>query len=220
MTKTEDQFDGMFLALAQQHEGVQDLLDTFFSFLARKTDFYTGGGEGAAEKLVISKLKKYEPNALAKAASDKAERAEQDRRRKERLEKKRKEEQAEEEKIDNDSKIVELTDEQAVKLQEEIDNKKSANAAVAGSSNDCNDSAVNDKTTDSNKSNVSDEEEEKNKLKPNSGNGADMPNYRWTQTLGEVEYTLKTLTIAGERLLTENGLNGLQRRCTYTYKYE
>ncbi|KAG5337445.1 NUDC protein, partial [Acromyrmex charruanus] len=191
MTKMEDQFDGMLLALAQQHEGgVQDLLDTFFSFLARKTDFYTGGGEGAAEKLVMSKFKKYEAGALAKAASDKAERTEQERRRKERQEKKRKEEQAEEEKIDTDSKIVELTDEQAVKLQEEIDNKKLANTAVAGSSNGSSDTATNDKNTDVNNGNVSDEEEdekEKNKLKPNSGNGADMPNYRWTQTLGEVE---------------------------------
>lgn len=74
-------------------------------------------------QLVLSKLKKYETNALAKIASEKAERAEQERRRKEILEKKRKEEQAEEEKIDNDSRIVELTDEQADKLQEEIDNK-------------------------------------------------------------------------------------------------
>lgn len=73
----------------------------------------------------MSKFKKHEAGALAKAASDKAEKAEQERRRKERLEKKKKEEQMEEEKMDNDSKIVELTDEQAVKLQEEIDNKVS-----------------------------------------------------------------------------------------------
>lgn len=74
-------------------------------------------------QLVMSKFKKHEANALAKAASDKIEKIEQEKRRKERLEKKKKEEQAEEEKINNDSRIVELTDEQAVKLQEEIDNK-------------------------------------------------------------------------------------------------
>lgn len=73
----------------------------------------------------MSKFKKHEAGALAKAASDKTERAEQEKRRKERLEKKKKEEQTEEEKIDDDSRIVELTDEQAVKLQEEIENKVS-----------------------------------------------------------------------------------------------
>ncbi|KAL2716642.1 nuclear migration protein nudC-like, partial [Vespula squamosa] len=191
MSKNEEKFDGMLLAMAQQHEGgVQDLLDTIFSFLARKTDFYTGGGEGAAEKLVTGKFKKYEATALAKAAAEKAERAEQERRRKERLEKKKKEEEkTEEEQMDTDSRIVELTDEQAAKLQEEIDNKKLSKeaAAVPGPSGDNADGELkNDKAE------VDDDEEdekEKNKLRPNSGNGADMPNYRWTQTLQEVEYS-------------------------------
>ncbi|XP_006614617.1 nuclear migration protein nudC [Apis dorsata] len=186
MSKNEEKFDGMLLAMAQQHEGgVQELLDTIFSFLARKTDFYTGGGEGAAEKLVTSKFKKHEATALAKAASEKAERAEQEKRRKERLEKKKREEKAEEDKFNSESKIVELTDEQAAKLQEEIDSKKSVkeSPAVPGPSGDNAESAKKE-------DDVEDEEEdekEKNKLRPNSGNGADLPNYRWTQTLQDLE---------------------------------
>ncbi|XP_391855.2 nuclear migration protein nudC [Apis mellifera] len=186
MSKNEEKFDGMLLAMAQQHEGgVQELLDTIFSFLARKTDFYTGGGEGAAEKLVTSKFKKYEATALAKAASEKAERAEQEKRRKERLEKKKREEKAEEDKFNSESKIVELTDEQAAKLQEEIDSKKSVkeSPAVPGPSGDNAESSKKEEDAEDEE----EDEKEKNKLRPNSGNGADLPNYRWTQTLQDLE---------------------------------
>lgn len=188
----EEQFDGMLLAMAQQHEGgVQDLLDTIFSFLARKTDFYTGGGDGAAEKLVNSKFKKHEATALTKINIAREERAEQMRKHKERIEKKKKKEEAEST-ADNECKIVELTDEQADKLQAELDNKSTENEStiepspVAGPSS-CGTESIDKVDRGNNHEEETEDADEKDKMNPNSGNGADMPNYRWTQTLQEVE---------------------------------
>lgn len=43
---------------------IQQLLDVFFSFLGRKTDFYTGALDNAAEKMVMTKFKDHRKKAL------------------------------------------------------------------------------------------------------------------------------------------------------------
>ena len=47
---TEDErFDGLYMNVAQTARGIEPLLDTVFSFLRRKTDFFNGpGGEGTS----------------------------------------------------------------------------------------------------------------------------------------------------------------------------
>ncbi|CAO2589395.1 Nuclear migration protein nudC, partial [Lemmus lemmus] len=136
----EERFDGMLLAMAQQHEGgVQELVNTFFSFLRRKTDFFIGGEEGMAEKLITQTFNHH--NQLAqKARREKRARQETERQEKaERAARLAKEAKAE----TLGPQIKELTDEEAERLQLEIDQ--------------------------------------------NLGNGADLPNYRWTQTLSELD---------------------------------
>lgn len=80
--------------------------------------------------------------------------------------------------------IKELTDEEAERLQLEIDQKKDAEDQEAQLKNGSLDSPGKQDAEDE-----EDEEDEKDKgkLKPNLGNGADLPNYRWTQTLAELD---------------------------------
>eukprot|EP01013_Petalomonas_cantuscygni_P003564 TRINITY_DN13765_c0_g1_i1.p1 TRINITY_DN13765_c0_g1~~TRINITY_DN13765_c0_g1_i1.p1 ORF type:complete len:347 (+),score=102.26 TRINITY_DN13765_c0_g1_i1:52-1092(+) len=46
--------------------GIEELLDTFFSFLQRKTDFYTAVESGRAETLLLSAFNKYRADAIRK----------------------------------------------------------------------------------------------------------------------------------------------------------
>jgi hypothetical protein len=48
-----EQYDPVLMGIAQQHQGIEKLLETFFGFLRRKTDFYTGVGSDSAREAVL-----------------------------------------------------------------------------------------------------------------------------------------------------------------------
>ncbi|GJQ70525.1 hypothetical protein Trydic_g22929 [Trypoxylus dichotomus] len=164
-----EQFDSLFLSIAQHHpQGASQLLDTFVSFLSRKTDFFTGGSGGAWENLVMSTFRKYEK--ISREAHEAEIKARQERE----AAKKAKE------KVDvvKSTEITELTDEEAEKLQKQIDAEKARKN---------NDVAAPEPTPVSEKIEDDEDASEKGKLKPNAGNGCDLEKYRWTQTLQDIE---------------------------------
>ncbi|CAH1130514.1 unnamed protein product [Ceutorhynchus assimilis] len=189
-----EQFDSLFLTIAQHHpEGALKLLDTFVSFLGRKTDFFTGGNEGDWEKLVMNTFKKHERISRSSREAELKAKKEKEAARKAKKEAKKLEEQSVQ-----PAEIKELTDEEAEKLQKELDTKQSVESVATSSA-----VGTSSETTEE----VTEEEEdesEKGKIKPNKGNGCDLGKYKWTQTLQDIELRIplnKNYQVKGKDLV-------------------
>eukprot|EP00042_Codosiga_hollandica_P021076 m.71530 g.71530 ORF g.71530 m.71530 type:complete len:315 (-) comp50185_c0_seq3:1117-2061(-) len=155
MASKEDKYDGVLLGIAQQEGGIEQILDVFFGFLRRKTDFFVGNVAGQARDIVLKKFadneaiahkQKKEKELESAAAAPKNEPVK--------------------------PSIQEITDEEAEALTRAQAPKPARTATTAP------------------KSEIDTEEEDadmKGKLKPNAGNGCNLDNYSWTQTLGDLE---------------------------------
>ncbi|CAN0228490.1 unnamed protein product [Lampetra planeri] len=183
MAASDDiRFDGILLAMAQQHDGgVQQMLDTIFSFLRRKTDFFVGGEKPAAEKLLLECFRRHEKAALAGERERAREREERQRRDTEERTRRRQQQEQQDDAQAKEPRIQEVTDEEAQRIQREIDQVRARSDAREHNHRS-------PQTPD--KEDEEEDEKDKGKLKPNVGNGADLPNYRWTQTLSEVDIIL------------------------------
>ena len=103
----------MYMNMAQQIGGIEPLLDSFFGFMRRKTDFFSGAtSDEAAQETVIKAFKK---NKL-KADEDKKEKAAKEKKRKAEEEKRRQkieQEKAKQQKQESEARIVDVTDDAA-----------------------------------------------------------------------------------------------------------
>mmetsp|Transcript_8118 Transcript_8118/g.11159 ORF Transcript_8118/g.11159 Transcript_8118/m.11159 type:complete len:348 (-) Transcript_8118:270-1313(-) len=193
----DDRFDGLYLNVAQSTRGIEPMLDSVFSFLRRKTDFFAGpsGSEGtgpAVEKVNevlkkhvdiyeagLKKKKKEEEARKKKLEAKKKQKAEAERKKKEAEASKKKEEEEEE-------GVIEMGD-------DGFDASAAPPAPVPQSPADT--QKVNDETTAEKPSAAEaaakKDEEEDDDGPPPIGNGGSVPGkYTWTQTLSEVTVTV------------------------------
>jgi len=167
------------MSVAQQGGGIDPLLDSFFGFLRRKTDFFTGAAsETAAQEQMLKAFKKNKVRAdedsREKAAKEKKRKAEEEKRL-QRIEadKLAKQQQKTEE---DDSRIEDITEQPKTDTAPSGGEKPGAAASSSG-----------------------DGEEKKGEDEDDMGegkgvvpvnNGAVHDKYRWTQSLQDLQVTV------------------------------
>lgn len=209
MALADERFDSVLLAIAQQSQGIEPLLDVVFSFLRRKTDFFTGASPDVINDMVQRVVMKHAQLADRTRTERERARADDDKRtekaRKAAAAKaKREEERQKQERAAakaskaaevaaaapapaaNEDGVVELGEDGAFDAactnQPATPPPPPAPAAAEPMEEDPGAAA-----TDPEQPEPEEPEEEEDKEPPPPGNGMILDNYSWTQQLAELQ---------------------------------
>ncbi|EGZ13356.1 hypothetical protein PHYSODRAFT_335134 [Phytophthora sojae] len=159
-----DRFDSMLLTIAQSQRGIEPLLDTVFSFLRRKTDFFTGAEPQVIEDTILKSVRKQA--ALAEKDQFHKKQQEAEKRRKQEAARKAAKLEKKQKKEEEAPRFEEITDDADVETKEASPEQASPQKVDAAA-------------------NEGDEEEDNGP--PLVGNGGQTDKYVWTQTLQEAQ---------------------------------
>eukprot|EP00397_Hematodinium_sp_SG-2012_P044771 GEMP01050076.1.p1 GENE.GEMP01050076.1~~GEMP01050076.1.p1 ORF type:complete len:339 (+),score=92.75 GEMP01050076.1:110-1126(+) len=177
-TEGADRFDGILLNVAQQAGSIENILDVFFGFLQRKTDFFSGEVDPSKpEKMVLDSFKKHHKCGQKKRDEEREKNRISDEQRRKKVEEQKKRDLEEydlREREKKEAKIEEVSEDTPLGVQKADEEKV--------------------QKTDEEKVEKSEPEEKKeadddddDQTPQPLGNGGSTDKYTWTQTLSTLE---------------------------------
>ena len=181
----DDRFDGMFMQVAQQSNGIEPLMDNLFGFLRRKTDFFAGASEEQVNGLVMGCLNKQRALHEQDVAKKKASAAKEEKRKKELASKKAKKEadEAAAKKKEVAAASKGADEEDVIELGTDGSFDSTASSAPVPPKRT---SSSAPPATPSSENEGGEGGEEEDNTPPPPGNGGSTDKYVWTQSLQEV----------------------------------
>lgn len=167
----DERFDGLFMSAIQQAQGIENFYDSMFSFMRRKTDFFSN--EQSSFQTVANNFEKHK-----KLYKEDTKRQELIKQKQDEERAKRAAEAAKKAKpAEAGATVEEIDDEEAKRLELQSIFQKQQEAKKKKDEN---------KDKKDQKDAEGSDKEESVLQKPNSGNGGQTEKYVWHQTLSEV----------------------------------